>query len=239
MATFVLVHGSWQDGSVWDPVILRLEQRGNQAFAPTMAGHGPDSSRAVSHRDCTASIVDFILDKDLRDVVLAGHSFAGTVISKVAEAIPERLRRLVYQNAFVLEDGNCLMDEVPAAYRELFDRLEAPDGTLALPFNLWREAFINDADESLARWSYERLHPEPYQPFKDRLDLKKFYSLDISKSYLNATEDIALPPGEWGWHPRMSNRLGLYRLVQMPGSHQVVFTNPQGLAEKLIEAGRD
>jgi hypothetical protein len=49
-----------------------------------------------------------------------------------------------------------------------------------------------------------------------------------------------LPQGaEWGWHPRMSSRLGLFRLVQMPGSHEVIFTNPGGLAEKLIEAGRD
>jgi hypothetical protein len=37
----------------------------------------------------------------------------------------------------------------------------------------------------------------------------------------------------------MSSRLGLFRLVQMPGSHEVLFTNPVGLADKLIEAGRD
>lgn len=59
------------------------------------------------------------------------------------------------------------------------------------------------------------------------------------RSYLNGTEDIALPPGEWGWHPRMSSRLGLYRLVQMPGSHELIFSNPTGLADKIIEAGRD
>ena len=48
-----------------------------------------------------------------------------------------------------------------------------------------------------------------------------------------------LPPGEWGWHPRMSSRLGLYRLVQMPGSHEAIFTNPALLADKFVEAGRD
>jgi hypothetical protein len=49
-----------------------------------------------------------------------------------------------------------------------------------------------------------------------------------------------MPPGEeWSWHPRFSNRLGLYRLVQMPGSHETLFTNPAGAAEKLVEAGRD
>ncbi len=56
---------------------------------------------------------------------------------------------------------------------------------------------------------------------------------------LNGTEDIALPPGEWGWHPRMSRRLGPYRLVQLPGTHEVIFSDPNGLADKIIEAGRD
>jgi hypothetical protein len=61
----------------------------------------------------------------------------------------------------------------------------------------------------------------------------------VPTSYLLCTDDIALPPGEWGWHPRMSGRLGEFRFVEMPGSHEVIFTNPTGLAEKIIEAGRD
>jgi hypothetical protein len=86
------------------------------------------------------------------------------------------------------------------------------------------------------------LSPEPYQA-PEKLDLKKFYEIIRSGkgacSYLNCTEDIALPQGEWGWHPRMSNRFGLFRLVQMSGSHEVIFSNPTGLAEKILEAGRD
>jgi hypothetical protein len=87
--------------------------------------------------------------------------------------------------------------------------------------------------------SYETLSAEPFQPFVDKLELTRFFELDIPKSFLNATEDIALPPGEWGWHPRMSGRLGLYRLVQMQGSHEVMLANPRGLADKIVEAGRD
>jgi len=37
----------------------------------------------------------------------------------------------------------------------------------------------------------------------------------------------------------MTSRLGLYRLVQMPGGHELLSTNPHGLADKIIEAGRD
>jgi pimeloyl-ACP methyl ester carboxylesterase len=241
MSTFVLVHGSWHDGGAWAPVIKHLQKLGHAAFGPTVAGHGKGVPKNVNHAQCTQSIVDYIVKNDLKDFVLVGHSYGGTIISKVAEAVPERIRRLVFWNAFVCANGHSLNDEVPPHYRALFDQMAkaSPDNTVMLPYPIWREAFINDADDALARASYETLSPEPYQPFVDKLDLTKFYGLQIPKSYLNCTEDTALPHGEWTWHPRMSSRLGLFRLVQMPGSHEAIFSNPTLLAEKFIEAGRD
>jgi pimeloyl-ACP methyl ester carboxylesterase len=241
MSTFVLVHGSWHDGSSWSQVVKRLEALGHVAFAPTVAGHGKGVDKRVNHAESTQSIVDFVIDNDLTDMVLVGHSYGGTIISKVAEAISDRIRRLVFWNGFVLNDGESLTDAVPPWLGALFEELAAasPDNTVMVPFPIWRETFMNDADLDLARACYNRLSPEPYRQFIEPLDLKKFYTLDIPRSYLFGSEDIALPPGEWGWHPRMSSRLGLYRLVQMPGSHELLFTNPDGLADKIIEAGRD
>ena len=242
MSTFVLVHGSWHDGSAWQAVIDHLEVKGHQAFAPTIAGHGKGIDKNVNHAQCTQSIVDYIVSKDLTDIVLLGHSFAGTIIAKVAEAIGDRLRRLIFFDAFVLNDGESLSDNVPPHFQTLLDELvrESNDRTIVMPFEVWREGFLNDADLELARSSYAQLSPEPYQPLIDKLEMKQFYSLPIPKSYLYCTEDNVLPQGEqWGWHPRMSNRLGLFRLVQMPGSHEVMFSNPIGLAENIIVAGRD
>jgi pimeloyl-ACP methyl ester carboxylesterase len=241
MGVFVLVHGSWHGGTAWEGVVHHLKGKGHQVFAPTAAGYGKGANRNVTHAQCTKSIVDFIASKSLSDFVLVGHSFGGTFISKVAEAIPEKIRRLVFQNGFVVRDGHSVLDESPPATAALFERMakESVDNSFLLPFPVWRDAFINDGDLETAKRTYALLSPEPLRPAKDKLDLKKFYSLNIPKSYINCTEDIALPPGEWGWHPRMSNRLGLYRLVQMPGSHEVMFTNPAGLAEKILEAGRD
>ena len=241
MSTFVLVHGSWHDGSTWEPVIKHLEANEHQAFAPTVAGHGKGVNKNINHAQCTRSIVDYIVDKDLTDIVLLGHSYGGTIIAKVAEAISDRIRRLIFWDAFVLNDGDSLKDNLPPHYQKLFDSLarESEDNTVMIPFDIWREAFINDADLELAKSSYAQLSSEPYQPLIDKLDLRRFYSLSIPKSYLYCSEDIALPQGEWGWHPRMSERLGLFRLVQMPGSHEVMFSNPIGLAEKIIIAGRD
>jgi len=239
---FVLIHGSWHTGEHWAPVINYLRSKGHTAVAPTLLGHGRGVERRVSHAQQVQDLMSQIERENWRDFVAVGHSYGGTIIARLAEEIPDRIRRLVFWNAFVPERGHSLYDELPPYLRSLFDQLAvaAGDGSVMLPYAIWRDAFINDAEESLAKSAYESLSPEPYQPHLDKLDLARFYKTRIPKSYLNCTEDNALPQGaEWGWHPRMSQRLGLFRLLQMPGSHEVIFTNPAGLAAKLIEAGRD
>jgi hypothetical protein len=46
-----------------------------------------------------------------------------------------------------------------------------------------------------------------------------------------------MPPGYF--HPRMSSRLGPHKLVEMDGSHEVMFTRPAELADKIIEASSE
>jgi pimeloyl-ACP methyl ester carboxylesterase len=240
---FVLVHGSWMDGTGWHLVADRL--RGHYGFevhTPTQAGHGPGVSRDVTHAQVASSITDYITRNDLRDIVLVGHSFGGTVIQKVAEAVPERIARMVFWNAFVLLDGECLNDLVPPHYKEMFDALESQseDGAVMLPFPVFREAFMNDADLALAQRVYDGLWPEQARLFNTRLDLKRFFALDVPKSYLYSVDDASLPHGDdTGWYPRFGNRLGLFRYVSMPGGHMALFTYPHLLADKIVEAGRN
>lgn len=240
--TFVLIHGSWHDGGLWAPVAEHLRRLGHGVHTPTIAGHGRHADKDVTHDQAVASIVDYLNDHDLDDFVLVGHSFGGTIISKVAEVMPERIRRLVFFGAFVLQDGNSVADEIPPRYAELFRQL-VTDGAIPLPYEIWRDSFINDADHELAEESFARLSPEPVAMMEDKVSLRRFYELieagRLRCSYLNCTEDVAMPHGEYAWHPRFSARLGLCRLVQMGGSHEVMFTDPTGLATKIVEAGRD
>lgn len=238
---FVLIHGSWHTGEHWEPVAAHLRKAGHEVYTPTVSGHGKGVDKAVNHADCVRSIVDYITSENLADFVLLGHSYGGTIISKVAEVVPDRIRRLVYWNAFVLKDGESLSSVTPPEYQRVFQELAdaSGDNTITLPFAIWREAFINDADFELAQKAYDSLSPEPFQPFIDKLDLKKFYTLDIPRSYINGTEDISQPHGEYAWHPRFSSRLGLCRLVQIPGSHEMLFTAPERLAQAIVMAGRD
>lgn len=239
--TYVLVHGAWHTGAEMEATAQHLRQAGHTVHCPTLAGNreGDDRSR-TGLQDAIDSLVRFIESKDLREVRLVGHSYGGMVISGAAQKVAARLKRLVYVNAFVPLPGQCLNDMVPPHYVQLFDAVAAAqDNAVMLPFPIWREAFINDADLALATSAYERLNPHPYRTFTDKIVLEQpLDALQVGKSYLNCQQDIALPHG-LPWHPRLSERLGLYRLVECPGSHEMWFSNPARLAQAIIEAGRD
>ena len=79
----VLVHGSWHTGELWAPVADPLRKAGHTVHTPTVAGHGVGVPKNVNHAQCTESIVDYIVSHDLKDIVLLGHSYGGTIISKV------------------------------------------------------------------------------------------------------------------------------------------------------------
>ena len=241
MTTYVLVHGAWHTGDLFEEVAAPIRDAGHVVHLPTIAGNRPDDAKSIGLAEAIASIVDYLGDNDLSDVVLLGHSYGGMIITGVADAAPERIRRLIYWNAFVPNDGECLNDMVPPHYIALFDAVSAQSGdnSVVLPYPIWREAFINDGDADLSQAAYDRLNPHPYATFTDRISLKANpAAMQVAKSYINATEDTALPQS-LGWHPRLSEKLGLFRLVQMPGSHEVCFSNPSLLAAKIMEAGRD
>jgi pimeloyl-ACP methyl ester carboxylesterase len=238
--TFVLIHGSWHGGWAWDHVIRELCNKGHRAHAPTLAGHGPGVvRRGITHEDCVDSVVEYVDRQALEDIILVGHSFGGTIVQRAAQRIATRVARLVFLNALVLGEEQCVYDNLPAGYVTAFRALAAAssDDTMLIPWEIWRDNFMQDAPEVLARSFWEQLCPEPNQVNLDRLDMKAFSSLAIPRSFIHCRQDRALPPGYF--HPRMSSRLGDFRLLEMEGSHEVMFTRPAELADKLIEASSD
>ena len=109
--TFVMIHGSWHGGWAWHGVVRQLSKRGHRAQAPTLPGHRPGAIRAgVSHQDCVRSVVSYIQEQTLENVILVGHSFGGSVIQKVAEEIPSLIERTIFLDALIVEDGHCVRD---------------------------------------------------------------------------------------------------------------------------------
>ncbi len=241
MTTYVLIHGGWHTGELLEPVAEAIRAAGHTVHCPTIAGNNPGDSRRIGLETAIASIVDFLTGHDLTEVVLMGHSYGGMIITGVADRVPGRIRRLVYWNAFVPNPGEALIDMVPPHYVELFDQLAAQseDNSVSMPFSVWREAFMNDADVALAESAFARLNPQPYATCTDPIALSQPPAdMEIAKSYLHSTADTALPQS-LGWHPRLSEKLGLFRLVCIPGGHELCFTDPGALAAGILLAGRD
>lgn len=241
--TFVLVHGAFQTGTVWEYVAAELRRRGHVVHTPTIAGHGPDAPMNLTHADGVASLVAYLHEHDLSDVVLVGHSIAGAFIAKAAEQAPELIKRLVFQSAFAAADGNALADEFPPEDAAFFGMADAAQGFL-LPFEVIRERACNDMDLATANAIYAEMSPIPVAYFTDKLDLKVFYEMvgtgKFKTSYVHAVNDFALPPGEYGSFPRFAQRLGpLCRILQLQGAHYVMVARPSELAITLVQAGRD
>ena len=240
MSTYVLCHGAWHTGDELNAVAEPIRAAGHTVFTPTLKGNRPGDSKKTSLDEAINSLVEYFSENKITDSVLMGHSYGGMAITGAADRLPAgSIRRLVYWNAFVPNDGESLNDMVPPHYVDMFAQLEADDGSVVLPYPIWREAFINDADAELAQKAFDVLNPHSNATFRDKIKLSTNPAeMEIPKSYINCTEDTALPHSH-GWHPRLSEKLGLFRFVECPGSHEVCFTNPTVLAEKIIQAGRD
>jgi pimeloyl-ACP methyl ester carboxylesterase len=236
--TFVLIPGAWHGGWAWRPVAQRLRASGHRAISLTMPGlTDGDDPRDLRLSDAVDYLVAEIRRRDLRNITLVGHSWAGYPITGAAHQLPDRVRRLIYWNAFVPADGRPLLEEIPPEHAEMFEQLAEAScvNGVTLPFEAWQSTFIQDAKEPVQRLVHSLLVPQPLGYFTDGLDVPPVSSLGVPASYVYSTEDIALPPGELGWAPRFPDRLGVSAL-EVPGSHESCFTRPNELADALLKA---
>ena len=238
MATVVMIHGAWHGGWCWAPVAAHLTEKGHTVFAPTMPGHGVTARReGVTNEHCVEALVDYVADRELEDVILVGHSWAGTVMPTVAAQLGDRARALVFVNAFVLERGECQLDVLPTHYVEPFEALAGsrPDRTLPPPpFELWQQSFMQDAEEGAQRLAHSLLSPTPFGCMESRSAVAA-RDLDIPSSYVFCREDITLTE-EFAFTPRFADRLGQHRLVETAGSHEACLSQPIELAEAIHES---
>jgi pimeloyl-ACP methyl ester carboxylesterase len=229
---FVLVHGAWHGGWAWQPVASRLRAAGHRVWAPTCPGLGiDDDPRGVTLAGCVDSVVSQVEASFAVDITLVGHSWGGYVIAGAAPRLASRLKALVFWSAFVPEAGRPLYDEVPPQYQELFSQLAgaSADKTIALPLEVFQGAFMGDADPAAAAAVHSVLRPQPYRTFTDPPADEAYRNLGIPLHYVLSADDIALPPGEYGWD-RFAERIKVSP-VSVPGSHESMFTRPAELAD--------
>jgi pimeloyl-ACP methyl ester carboxylesterase len=131
MAKFVLVHGAWQTASTWDLVIPKLRAAGHEVWIPLLSGLENDPSLltpVIGLQTHIEDVVGLLTHENLRDVTLVGHSYAGMIITGVAERALHRLNLLVYVDAFIPFDGQSALDLLPETIAQSFRQQAANAG---------------------------------------------------------------------------------------------------------------
>lgn len=161
MATFVLVHGCWHGAWCWRPVASLLRARGHDVHTPTLAGcaerHRSENQSVTLDRHID-EVADLLFYEDLSDVALVGHSYAGMVVQGVANKAAQRIRALIYLDAYVVSPGKKGFD-LWTAERVAVARRSMAEG------DAFREPFTPDLlgiqDPLLVEWVRARLTPHP------------------------------------------------------------------------------
>jgi pimeloyl-ACP methyl ester carboxylesterase len=231
--TYVLVHGAWHGGWCWKRVRAALQSAGHNVFTPTLIGLGERShlnSAAVDLSTHIADIVNLIRWEELSDVVLCGHSYAGCVISGVADQIPDRIKALVFLDAFVLENGESLMEIVPSEVAQaLRDQARATGEGWKL--NPIPAQFFGVRDPRNVAWVDAQCTPQAMATFEERIKLT---------GNLEHIQDIAYVfpaechPNLLVSHERAKAKGWKIRTIGNSG-HEIMVDHPQELAEFLLE----
>jgi len=233
MGTYVLVHGAWHGSWCWKRVRSALQELGHEVFTPTLTGIAERVhllSPQVDLDTHIADIVNLIRWEELSDVVLCGHSYAGAVISGVADRIPDRVGALVYLDAFVLENGQSLHDTLPLPVRDaqLEGARESGEGWKVPPIPA--EAFHVNAQD--LDWVNRQCTMQPLRTFQQPLRLTGGIAKVSNVTYILATgwAPSPFPP----FHDEAKSKG--WRTVTMECGHDVMLDLPEELTRELLAA---
>lgn len=232
-ATFVLVHGGGHGGWCWRPTAQLLRSRGHEVYAPTLTGFGERShldTSTVSFETFVTDVVNVLWFEDLTDVVLVGHSMGGVVIPRVAETVPERVRRVVWLAAVVTSDTESLLQAVPQSPWIARAVVIGPDGTAHTDPELILDANIHDGTPEQRRFVHDRHLPYPPHALVEPGRLSAFLGLGLPTGYVVAADDRTIePPVARGFAERLQG----CRRAEVPGGHDCMVTRPAEVAAAL------
>lgn len=224
MAHFVLVHGGAHGAWCWEKLVpfLRASPAVDGVIAVDLSGHGARRDvkplAEITLADYVEDVVREIEGRDLRQVVLVGHSLAGITIPLVAARLPDRIRRLVY-----LSTSN------PPVGQSVNDLMKHPLSPLSRGVD-FQEMFCNDLDDATAAWLRGNLGPEPPGPLSEPVRVAGGPT-GVPSTYILLARDAALPPE---FQREQAERADVDEIVSLDAGHSAFASRPAELAELLL-----
>jgi pimeloyl-ACP methyl ester carboxylesterase len=231
--TFVLVHGGGHGGWCWQRMASVLRTHGHQVWTPTLTGFGERHHLDQGHITFDTMVTDVaaVLEfEDLYDVVLVGHSMGGVIVPRVAEVSTERVAAVVFMAAVVLDDGETLLDAVPATPAVSRAVTIADDGTAVTDHALLIEALLPEASPQDRAWVLGRHRSYPPAALIEPGRLSRFLELGFPTGYVVATEDLLVPPS---LAHTFARRLPGVTVAEVAAGHDLMLTRPEESAAAL------
>ena len=242
MATYVLVGGAWLGSWVWKDVTRELRARGHDVYPVSLTGLADRvhlGSPAVDLDTHIADVANLITFEDLEEVRLAGHSYAGTVITGVADRLPEQLSRVIYVDSAPFADGMALLDLFSA---EGAERLRA---TVAAEGNGWRypmppfdelgeDASLDGLTADHLALMRRKATPQPFGTYEQRLRLDHGgWATGAFERVLIACGDVA-PLLELDLPELAFLKSPAWRVERLATGHWPMLSKPKELAGLLM-----
>ena len=235
MATFVLVHGAWVGEWCFDPIIPLLEAKGHTALAVSLTGFG--KKRDLHHSELTANdhiqdVVDFVHSHNLRDFVLVGHSYGGTVITGAWDLLRERIVEVFYLDAAIPESGeshrDCMLKHDETGLLNMAGGAHIKQGAQFRPFPL--EA-LRKRDPEKAAYIQDKVMPLPIKCATTPIQLKNGpLPTDIPKAFVLCTKNKS-------YHHKQAELIRAdksWRYFELDTHHDCMWEDPEGLVEILV-----
>jgi pimeloyl-ACP methyl ester carboxylesterase len=219
--TIVIVHGAWGGSWAFRRVEVLLREKGFNVYRPQLTGLGervhlskPDIGLSMHIDD----VVNTILYEDLHDIVLVGHSYGGMVITGVADRVPDRIRRLVYLDAFVPNDGESVMSLVGAGAAWLKPMIK---GDYVVP--LWVKPDQPPPHDV----------PQSLKTFTEPISLKNNAALRLPATYILTVEAGKEAKVDDFWPQSQRAKQRGWPALQLTADHNAQWSAPEALVEML------
>jgi pimeloyl-ACP methyl ester carboxylesterase len=225
--TFLICHGAWSAGWAWKKMHPLMQAAGYRLVTPSYTGLGERAHLANPSIDLETHIADIlnvIQYEDLRDIVLLGHSYGGMVATGVADRARERVRQLIYLDAFVPRDGQSLFDLNEPGRQPMRERAKSGDGWRVPP-----NPTPSDTPQADLDWLTSRRVDTPIKCFEQGLKLSAEPAMP--RSYIYATR--ITPADTFGPFAARAKSEAGWRYHEIDASHSPNVTAPDALAALL------
>ena len=230
--TFILIHGAWHGGWCWRRVVPLLRRAGHEVYTPSLTGLGDRAhlNRPDINLDTHIQDVVMLVDmEELDDFVLVGHSYAGMVITGVADRMPSKIRRLVYLDAFLPANGKSQLDYVvPERAAGIKKQGEETGMVNPLPLSLFGVTKPEDV-----AWASRHIVKQSFQTMAQPINLPNEAETGrLRKTYVYCSSPAT---GSFDQFVAKVRNDPAWQFFEMKNGHDVMIIDPEGLAKVLLQ----